>query len=104
MEGFFYAAAPLDEIELKELLLHRYGTLNFIDSMEIGEFVDFCKCAMEKDHEERLYMEWCAKLPMLRKEYWIFSRYRDDMMGKGIDLRPADVIMEEIERKHRERG
>lgn len=103
MEGFFYAGSFFDSVELKELLLRRYHSLSFINDMDITEFAEFVKFAKEKDREDRLFQQWCAMLPQMA-EYKAFEDFRDILTGANLDLRPATVIIAEIEALHKQKG
>ncbi len=41
-------------------------------------------------------------LMMVTNNYMSFEQYYDMISGKNVDMRPADVIMAEIDRKHAE--
>lgn len=71
--------------------------------MDITEFAEFVKMAKEKDQEERIYQQWCAMLPTMN-EYKSFGEFKDILTGANLDLRPADVIIAEIEELHRKKG
>lgn len=103
MESFFLTASQFDEIELKELLLKRYHTLEFIKDMGLIEFILFVNKAREKEKEERLYQQWCAMLPQMNK-YMSFVDFSDMLTGKNIDMRPAEDIIKDIEEAHRKAG
>jgi hypothetical protein len=100
VEGFFYTCCQVDTIELKELLLRRYHSLDFIEEMELIEFVEFVNLARNKENEDKLWQQWCAMLPQFL-EYKTFESFKDDMTGANIDMRPADVIIKEIEELHK---
>lgn len=99
MEGFFLAGGAVDAVELKELLYHRYHTLEMIDSMELEEFLEFVVLAREKESDDRIYAQWCGMLPTLN-EYMSFNAFKDKITGKNIDMRPTEVIIAEIEALH----
>ena len=97
MERFFLIGCQIDEIELKELLLRRYHTLNF--EMEFWEFVEFVNLALEtekKEKAERLYLVLLPTLIQVNK-YMTFDQFYEEISGANLDLRPADVILKESE-------
>ena len=100
METFFLTGSCFDETELKELLLRRYHTLDFIKDLEIEEFIKFCNLAKKKEEEDRLHSQWCAMLPPFAKDIDV-EEFRDIATGANIDMRPANEIIEEIEEIHR---
>lgn len=85
------------------MLIRRYHSFDFIGTLEISEFTEFCIYAREKDIEDRLYIQWCAMLPQFA-EYMGFGEFKEVMTGKNVDMRPAEVIIREIEELHREKG
>lgn len=99
MEKFFLASSFFDEIELKELLIRRYGSLDFINEFELIEFCRFIAYAKEKEREDRYYMQWCAMIPQFR-EYISFDDFLDRITGRNIDMRPAEDIIAEIKQLH----
>lgn len=99
MEKFFLCGSFFEGVELKELLLRRYHSLDFVNDMELMEFLEFIQLAREKDLEERLYQQWCAMLPEFA-EYIVFGEFKDMMTGKKVDMRPKEEIMEEIKTLH----
>lgn len=109
MAGFFRIGCQVDEIEIKELLLHRYHTLEFIQGMQIDEFAKFLTLAIENDKKEKAYMQYTALLPLMIRadKYMSFSTFYDEMTGANIDWRPANEILkeaEEIQRKQNGNG
>jgi len=99
MARFFYACGFFDSVELKELILKRYHTLDFINDMDLSEFLEFVVLAKTKERDERIYMQWCAMLPSL-SEYKTFDEFIDLITGANIDMRPTEVIIAEIESLH----
>ena len=95
---FFLIGCQVNEIEIKELLLRRYGRYKFPE-MRFNEFVDFLVLAIEKDKEHKIREEYLALLPSLIKSnhYMTFDRFYDEMTGKNIDWRPSEEILKEAE-------
>lgn len=109
MAGFFRIGCQIDEIEIKELLLHRYHTLAFIQEMQIDEFFEFLTLAIKNDKKEKAYLQYITLLPLLIRadKYMSFDNFFDEMTGANIDWRPADEILreaEEIQRKQNGNG
>ena len=101
MEGFFYIGCQIDGIEVKELLLRRYHSLEFINSFELKEFCDFLILAIKKENREKIERQWLAMLPRIPK-YIPFDEFYDMATGQNIDWRPVDEIIAEIDAKHEE--
>lgn len=98
MEKFFLVGCQIDEIEIKELLLRRYHTLDFIGSMDIFEFCGFIILAIEKDKKDFYYSQYTALLPRIIQvtgKYMPFNDFYDTITGANLDLRPAEEIVEE---------
>lgn len=100
MEEFFYISVQCNEIALVDLMLRRYGTLHV--PLPIEKFCELIMLAIESKVKENKRKEWLAMMtPMLLSgEYMSFQSYYESSTGKNIDMRPADVIMAEIDAAH----
>lgn len=98
MEKFFLIGCQINEIELKELLLHRYGRYEFPE-MKFDEFVEFVVLAIKNDRKDKIREEYLALLPSLIRvgKYMTFDKFYDDAIGNNIDWRPTSEIMKEVE-------
>lgn len=103
MEGFFFTSSFYNGEELRELLLRRYHSTNFINEMNIIEFVDFMNVVREKEQEEQIFKQWCACMPPLNK-YMGFDEFKEMMTGSYLDMRPTEEIITEIEELHKRAG
>lgn len=58
--------------------------------------------AIEEKNKAEKRQEWLALLPLMvtAGKYKSFEEYYDLASGKGIDLRPADEIIAEIDAAH----
>lgn len=105
MEKFFLIGCQIDEIEIKELLLRRYHSLDFIKEMKIEEFEDFLILAIEKDKKDKVFQQYCGMISFLlmtgKKEFIDFERFYDEFTGKNIDWRPKEEILKEVEEINR---
>lgn len=99
MEIFFFIGCQINEIELKELLLKRYHTLDFIKEMSFGEFVEFIVLAIKNANKERIENMYFALLPILalRGKFISFDEFYDKMTGANLDMRSAEEILKESE-------
>ncbi len=71
--------------------------------MEIGLFCRFVTKGMEKEQEERIHAQWVSMLPLMaiqQLKYMSFEQYKDQCLGRNIDMRPADEIIKELEDLH----
>ena len=100
MEGFFYIGSQVDEVRIKDLLLSRYGTYNL--ELDVMDFCEIVMLAIEEKNKAEKRQEWLALLPLMvtAGKYKSFEEYYDLASGKGIDLRPADEIIAEIDAAH----
>ena len=105
MESFFSACSFFDGIELRELLLRRYHSLDFIDTLSISEFVEFVNLTRKKDREDKIYHQWCCRLPQFYDSKFLdFEYYKSLLTGENIDTRSVDEIIKDIEETHSKAG
>lgn len=98
MEKFFRLCKEIDEAELIDLLLHRYGNLKYIMQMDIDSALKVIEKAREKEKENRYFMQWVVQLPNMTSETYIsLDDYIDKVTGRNIDKRPIFECMAEIE-------
>lgn len=98
MEKFFQTCGSIDEEEIIDLLLHRYGNLEYIMQMDIGSAMRIIDKAREKERENRFFLQWVVQLPNMTKEtYMSFESYVDKVTGRNIDTRPVSECMAELE-------
>lgn len=98
MAKFFLIGCQVNEIEIKELLLRRYGRFCFPE-MPFEEFIDFLVLAIKLDREEKVRGEYLAILPSLIRSghYMTFEKFYNEMTGANIDWRPSEDILKEAE-------
>ena len=81
-----------------DLLLHRYGNLEYIMRLDIESAMRLIAKAIEKEKENRYFLQWVVQLPNMTKETFIsFESYVDKVTGRNIDMRPVDECMKELE-------
>lgn len=98
MEKFFRLCASIDYEEIIDLLLHRYGNLEYIMQLDIEEAMPLIEKAREKEKENRYFLQWVVQLPNMTKENYIsFENYVDRVTGRNIDNRPVYECMAELE-------
>lgn len=98
MEKFFRACSKIDEEEIIDLLLHRYGNLEYIMQMDIDLVGRIIAKAQEKEKEKRYFLQWVVQLPNMTQDTYIsFDSYVDRVTGRNIDKRPISECMAEIE-------
>ena len=98
MEKFFRICSEIDEEEIIDLLLHRYGNLEYIMQTDIEAAQRIIQKAREKEKENRFFLQWVVQLPNMTKENFIsFDAYVDKVTGRNIDTRPIYECMAEIE-------
>lgn len=98
MEKFFRTCASVDYEEIIDLLLHRYGNLEYIMHSNIDTAIRIINKAREKEKENRYFLQWVVQLPNMSKENFVsFDEYVDRVTGRNIDKRPVFECMAEIE-------
>ena len=98
MEKFFQTCSSIDEEEIIDLLLHRYGNLEYFMNLDIDSAMRLIDKAKEKEKEKRYFMQWVVQLPnMTQENYMSFEDYIDRVTGRNIDRRPVYECMAEIE-------
>lgn len=98
MERFFRLCEGIDEEEVIDLLLHRYGNLEYIMHSNINTAIRIINKAREKEKENRYFLQWVVQLPNMSKENFVsFDEYVDRVTGRNIDNRPVYECMAEIE-------
>lgn len=98
MESFFLIGCQVNEIELKEVLLRRYGRYNFPD-MKFKEYIEFVVLALTKERQDEVRGIYHALLPVLalRGKFMTFEQFYDKMTGADIDWRSPEEILKEAE-------
>lgn len=98
MEKFFRLSAQIDYEELIDLLLHRYGNLEYIMQSDIGTAMRIIDKARKKEKENHIFLQWVVQLPNMTQENYVsFETYLDRVTGRNIDTRPVSECMAEIE-------
>lgn len=98
MEKFFQTCSRFDETEVIDLLLHRYGNLEYIMQSDIETAEMIIEKAKEKEQENRFFLQWVVQLPNMTEENYIsFDSYVDRVTGRNIDKRPVHECMAELE-------
>ena len=98
MEKFFQISSQIDPDELIDLLLHRYGNLEYIMQLDIEPAMRIIAKAREKENENRFFLQWVVQLPHMTKESYVsFDSYVDRVTGRNIDKRPVSECMAELE-------
>lgn len=98
MEKFFRLCSEIDQEEIIDLLLHRYGNLEYIMQLDIETAMNVIEKAREKEKENRYFLQWVVQLPNMGKNNFVsFESYLDRVTGRNIDMRPISECMAEIE-------
>lgn len=98
MERFFRICQEIDHAEIIDLLLHRYGNLDYIMRLDFRTAGSIIAKAREKEKEKRFFLQWVVQLPHMSKENFVsFDEYVDKVTGRNIDKRSVAECMAEIE-------
>ena len=71
MEKFFRICEAFDYEEIIDLLLHRYGNLEYIMRLDFEDAARIIDKAKEKEKEQRYFMQWVVQLPNMTKENFV---------------------------------
>ena len=98
MESFFLIGCQVNEIELKEILLRRYGRYKFPD-LKFEEYIEFVVLALDKERKDEVKGIYHALLSFLaiRGKFMTFEQFYDKLTGADIDLRSNEDILKESE-------
>lgn len=86
-----------------DLLLKRYGGLEFLDGMEDEQALKLFLKAIENDMDDRLFHQWAVQLPIMSLkmvEYMSFEEYKNKVTCRNIDLRSDAEIIAEVKALH----
>lgn len=85
-------------------MLHRYHNIDYVLQLPPEDGLALIVKAMEKDHEERLFQQWVAQLPLMAVsgEVESFAAYKDRVTGANIDRRSTAELMAELEEVERQ--
>lgn len=91
------------------MLLHRYGNIDYVMSLEFENGLEIVTKAMEKERDERIFQQWVVQLPAMAMtdKVMSFEDYRDRVTGANIDRRSTrDILLEmdEVEREFEKGG
>ena len=102
MAEFFYVGCQVDEIEMMDLLLRRYHSIDFMNNLTVEGLCKLILKAIEGEKKENYRREWLALLPRMVEVGKIipFEEYYDRATGKSIDWRPTEEIIAEIDKAH----
>lgn len=86
------------------MLLHRYGSVDFVFGLDIVDGCALINKAVEEERREKYHRQYCAILPVMLKadKYTPFEEFYDSMTGKNLDMRPAEEIIAEAQKIERE--
>ena len=79
-------------------MLHRYGTVDYIFSLDFVEGCELIIKAKQEEMKERYHAEYCAALPFMlfaQKEVKSFDEICNIVTGKNIDRRSEEEILAE---------
>lgn len=81
------------------MLLHRYGSVDYVYSLDIVIGVELIIKAMEEERDERIFRQWTAQLPVMAMtgEVIDFEQYKERVTGANIDRRPTEEILKELD-------
>lgn len=80
------------------MLLHRYSNIEFVLNLDFEVGSDLIRKACEETRNDKIFLQWAIQLPYMDKQSFVtFSDYKARITGENIDMRPADVILAELD-------
>lgn len=97
MENGFFIGCQVGDIELKEILLRRYHTINI--PLNTSDFIEFVGYVLESERKEKAEGLYLALIPLLAQngKFMTFEKFYDEISGKNWDFRSAEDILKESE-------
>ena len=103
MVKFFQVLGRFDSVALTDLLLRRYGSMEYVMQMPFEEFCELCVHASKQMQRKEIREQWVSLLPYMylkQLKFMNFDEYFDLCTGANIDMRPAQEIIDEVLKMH----
>lgn len=70
-----------------------------VGHIDIETGLKLCQKAIEKERDDRIFLQWIAQLPALALagKKMSMQEYKDQVTGANIDMRPISEIMAELD-------
>lgn len=70
----------MDEVAVIDMLLHRYGNIEFVLRMPFCDGINMISKAREREEEQRVWESWVIQLPYMDKEKFTpYEEYQDSL-------------------------
>lgn len=70
----------MDEVAVTDLLLHRYGNIEFVLRLPFCDGIKLIAKARERQEESRVWESWVIQLPYMDKDKFTpYEEYRDSL-------------------------
>lgn len=103
MARFFRALRSVSPDGLLDLIFRRYHSPELVLAMPFKDGLELLESGLEHERDQMLHRQWCALLPLMNMKmlaFEPFNQYKERLTGSGLDLRPAEEIVEEIKALH----
>ena len=103
MARFFRALKLISPDGLIDFIYRRYHSPEVVLAMPFRDGLELLESGLEHERDQMLHRQWCALLPLMNMKmlaFEPFNQYKERLTGSGLDLRPADEIVEEIKALH----
>jgi len=88
----------VNEVEVLDLLLHRYSDMDYILSLEFNDFLQLVIKAFKEREKERFWQTWLTLYPnMDQKNFIPFSQFYQDQT-EPINNRPKEEMLSEADK------
>ncbi|MVX62237.1 hypothetical protein GKZ28_00795 [Clostridium chromiireducens] len=103
MERFFIQSCSIDKIvEIEELLLRRYSSLDYILNLSYKDGLEFIFKAYEKELEDRLWDRWLVDYRWMNESNFVsFEDYKNKTSSSS-NKNVENISKEAIEEKVKE--
>ncbi len=106
MEKTFATCKGTNEIEVKELLLHRFHQIDYFLEMDLDEFIEFLKHTIYRVQEERVFQLYVSIYPnMTKKNNMDYKEFKNKLLPKKFEVQEnisKDNFEKEMERIEKE--
>lgn len=71
--------------------------MDYVLELEVDEFVDLVKIAIERDRDEDFFAVWTNLVPVMNKDTYVsFEEYRNQLIGGGAGVKTTANVAGEI--------
>ena len=76
-----------------DLLLSRYGDMNYIMNLDINDFLGLVDKAIEKERDKNFFAVWKELVPTMTKETFVsFEDYKSQLLRGSVKGKTVDAL------------